>query len=178
MRPPRRCGTGSQVGRRPRNARPHRHAPNLYRNRKSNKQARHETCPEPTPPRTRLVYWRGSILLLTGFAAHVLLSCTCLRRVLHAPVTRMTTTPVADAIGCDAVCAQSYAACDGEIAEREFAAIDAHLQRCAECRARFLGDAVFLRALRAAGRLERAPASLRERIVHVLHQHATENAAT
>ena len=90
----------------------------------------------------------------------------------------MMVPPLAEVVGCDAVSSRGFAACDGELSERELAAINVHLQHCVACRTRFMGDAAFLRALRSAGRLERAPTSLRERVLNLLREHATEDAAT
>lgn len=56
--------------------------------------------------------------------------------------------------------------------------IDAHLQQCVACRLRFAGDAVFRRALRAAGSLNTATPRLRDRIAQLLLLHAPENAST
>jgi predicted anti-sigma-YlaC factor YlaD len=82
------------------------------------------------------------------------------------------------AIDCSAVRAMTFDACDGEMSPLQMVMIDAHLQQCAACRLRFAADAVFLRALRAAALMDVARPSLRERVAHLLLQHAPENAPT
>jgi len=77
---------------------------------------------------------------------------------------------------CEAVRAQSFAACDGELSAAALREIDAHLHECAGCRARISADAVFLRVVHAATSVESAPLSLRERVVLALHMRTTENA--
>jgi mycothiol system anti-sigma-R factor len=80
--------------------------------------------------------------------------------------------------GCDATRTESFAACDGELTSAQLAAIDAHLERCSTCRARFAADATFLHAVRRAAAIDTAPASLRDRVSQLLQSHATENAPT
>jgi predicted anti-sigma-YlaC factor YlaD len=89
----------------------------------------------------------------------------------------MTAPADSDQISCDSVQSRSFAACDGELTNEEFVVIDSHLQLCSGCRTRLTGDATFLRAVRAAAVLDTAPASLRDRVAHLLHQNATENAS-
>lgn len=184
MRPPRRCGTGSQVSHRFRNAESHRHVPNLYRSRKTNKQqsiaALSPNAPraEPPRPRTRLVYCQAATVLLTGNVAHVLSSRPRSRPVPLLRIAVVTTFVSSGAVACSDARALSFAACDGEISRQEMVMIDAHLQQCVACRLRFAGDAVFRRALRAAGSLNAATPRLRDRIAQLLLLHAPENAST
>ncbi len=50
------------------------------------------------------------------------------------------------------------------------ARVEAHAARCAGCRFALAQARAYRRALRRAGRNERAPASLRERAVSLLHE--------
>ena len=88
----------------------------------------------------------------------------------------MTTAAFSDGIGCGALRALSFAAADGELCEQELVTMNAHLGRCVACRSRLMGDAAFVRTLRAATAIDSAPSSLRERVAHLLQQHATETA--
>lgn len=82
----------------------------------------------------------------------------------------------ATAAACTEVRQHAFAACDGELTAAEVEVVDAHLAACAPCRARFTADATLHHAVRAATRLDAAPASLRERVERLLHAHTTENA--
>lgn len=77
---------------------------------------------------------------------------------------------------CEDIRQQVFAACDGELSAEALVAIDAHLQRCAACHARYEADAVFHRVVRAAVGLDAAPQSLRDRVALLLHARTTENA--
>lgn len=77
---------------------------------------------------------------------------------------------------CTAVRREAFAACDGELTAAEIRVVDEHLAACAPCRARFTADATLHHAIRAATRLDVAPASLRERVERLLHARTTENA--
>ena len=90
----------------------------------------------------------------------------------------MVTVQCAGDLHCDAVRALSFAACDDALSMREFVAIDAHLERCSDCRKRYTSDVVFLRAIRNAVSLDSAPRSLRDRVAHILQPRAAENAST
>jgi len=90
-------------------------------------------------------------------------------------LTRSVFDPYARA-SCDAVRAQSFAACDGELSAAALREVDAHLHECAACRARIGADAVFLRVVHAATGLESAPVSLRERVALALNMRTTESA--
>ena len=85
----------------------------------------------------------------------------------------MTKAAFSDGISCGALRALSFAAGDGELCEQELVTMNAHLGRCSACRTRLMGDAVFVRALRAATAIDSAPPSLRERVAQLLQQHAT-----
>lgn len=80
------------------------------------------------------------------------------------------------ASACEAVRAQTFAACDHELSCDEVAAIDAHLVTCESCRSRVLADATFHRVLRAATALETAPPALHDRILLSLTTRTTVNA--
>jgi len=91
----------------------------------------------------------------------------------------MMIRPSADhrgAIACEAVRAQTFAACDDELTSDEVAVIDAHLVTCEACRARVLADATFHRMLRAAVSPECAPRSLHDRILLSLTTRTTVSA--
>ena len=90
----------------------------------------------------------------------------------------MLTMAASDGLRCDTVRALSFAACDSELTNQEFVAIDAHLERCASCRVHFTTDAVFRRAVRNAVALDSAPQSLRDRVAQILQPRAAENAST
>ena len=89
----------------------------------------------------------------------------------------MTTVAFSDRGSCGALRALSFAAGDGELCEQELVTMNAHLAQCVSCRTLLMGDAVFIRALRAATAIESAPPSLRERVAQLLQQHATESAS-
>ena len=80
------------------------------------------------------------------------------------------------ASACEAVRAQTFAACDDELTSDEVAEIDAHLVTCEACRARVLADATFHRMLRAAVSPESAPRTLRDRILLSLTTRTTVSA--
>lgn len=91
----------------------------------------------------------------------------------------MLTRPPADdatAAACVAARGQVFAACDGELTRDQIAALDVHLEHCAECRSRFTADIAFHRAVRHAVSGEEAPTSLRDRILSSLTTRTTENA--
>ena len=90
----------------------------------------------------------------------------------------MLTPAPFDGSNCDTVRTLSFAACDSELTNQEFVAIDAHLGRCASCRMHYATDAVFLRAIRSAVALASAPQSLRDRVAQILQPRAAENAST
>ena len=90
----------------------------------------------------------------------------------------MLTPAPSDSISCDTVRALSFAACDCELTDQEFVAIDAHLEICVSCRVRYTTDAVFRRAIRSAVALDAAPRSLRDRVAQILQPRAAENAST
>jgi hypothetical protein len=127
---------------------------------------------------TNRVTDRFGILAAIGLPPHRLGDDVPLLRSAHRlRVTRMTTTAFSHGMSCDAVRALSFAACDGELREQELVTMNAHLGRCTECRTRLIGDAVFVRALRAAASIDAAPPSLRERVAQLLQQHAAESAS-
>jgi mycothiol system anti-sigma-R factor len=90
----------------------------------------------------------------------------------------MTMTASVTEPDCAAIRAQSFAACDGELTTAQLVAIDAHLERCEACRQQLVGDATFLRVVRAAVAIDTAPRSLRDRVAQLLQAHATEDAPT
>jgi mycothiol system anti-sigma-R factor len=77
---------------------------------------------------------------------------------------------------CDAIRAQTFAACDGEVSVDDLRSIDEHLAGCAACRHRFAGDATFHGVVRAAVSCDVAPRSLRDRILLSLTTRTTVNA--
>ena len=81
-----------------------------------------------------------------------------------------TTSPMAPVATAD--CARTSARAvellDGALDAAERAAVEAHLAVCRRCRARVEEDRRFLAALRARDLAERAPASLRRRVLRLL----------
>jgi mycothiol system anti-sigma-R factor len=92
-------------------------------------------------------------------------------------LTHVDSEPVAHDLACAQAMGGVFAALDGELAPDTASRIETHLDACAECRARFVSDAAFHRVVRAAATLDTAPPTLRERIAHLLHATATENAS-
>ncbi len=91
----------------------------------------------------------------------------------------MLTPPPADRTrpsDCDAIRAQTFAACDGEVSADELRSIDEHIADCAVCRHRFASDATFHGVVRAAVAYDTAPQSLHDRILLSLTTRTTVNA--
>ena len=163
-----------------------RHAPNLYRSIKTNKQGARGSATTAATGTGAAPDWFGIIgevhsIPDTGTLAHGSLNRLQRRARTERPFAPVLTPPPTDPGGrasCDAIRSLAFAACDGELTRDEAVAVDRHLVDCHGCQDRIARDAIFVRAIRRAVALDAAPRSLRDRVAQTLQSHAAENAST